>query len=142
VNGIGNQIEWDDLTLRSWRLNSLVTGGEFIEDEIPNALPSLTVELPVVTSGNVGYDAGDYAFRAVATHGFNGNSFHGGVERRLGAVAVRGGARYSRDRWDPTWGVGFGRRVAVDLGFYGTHSNLQDERQYSMAVSIRIQGDE
>jgi hypothetical protein len=139
VNGIANQIEWTDLTLKRFRLQSLLAGGDFIEDELPPPVASAIVELPVVTSGNVGYDDGVYAFRTSVVHGFNGNSFHGGGERRFGAIAVRGGARYSRGRWDPTYGVGIGRRVAVDVGFYGTHANLQDKRQTSMAVSVRIQ---
>ena len=79
-----------------------------------------------------------YGLNAVVTHGFNGNSFHGGAEKTFGPLAVRGGARFSRDHWDPTWGVGFGRRVAVDVGFYGTHSNLEEKQQISMAISIRI----
>jgi hypothetical protein len=29
--------------------------------------------------------------------------------------------------------------VALDVGFYSTHNNLQDKRQASMAISIRIQ---
>ena len=139
VNGIGNQIEWSDLTLKRYTLNSLISGAEFTELEGPAPLASLTVELPVVTTGNVGYDAGDYAFRASVTRGFNGTSFHGGAERQFAALAVRGGMRFSRDHWDPTYGVGFGRRVAIDVGFYSTHNNLQDKRQTSMAISIRIQ---
>lgn len=139
VNGIANQIDWDELTLKRFTLNSLVTGGDFVEQTIANPPGPVTVELPVVTSGNVGYDGDGYAFRASVVHGFNGNSFHGGAEKSIGPFAVRGGARFSRDRWDPTWGFGVGGRVALDVGFYGTHSNLQDERQISMAVSIRIE---
>jgi hypothetical protein len=138
INGIANQIEWSDLTLKLFTLNSLITGGDFIEQNLVPPLGPVTVELPVVTNGNVGYDGDGYAFRASVTHGFNGNSFHGGAEKSFGPLAVRGGARYSRDRWDPTWGVGFGRRVGVDVAFFGTHSNLQDKQEISMAVSIRI----
>jgi hypothetical protein len=139
VNGIGNQIDWDDLTLKRFTLNSLLTGGDFVEQTIANPPGPVTVKLPVVTSGNVGYDGDGYAFKASVVHGYNGNSFHGGAERSFGPLALRGGARYSRERWDPTWGFGIGRRVALDVGFYGTHSNLQDEREISMAMSIRIE---
>jgi hypothetical protein len=139
VNGIGNRIDWSDLTLKRFTLNSLVTGGEFVEETIANPAGPVVVKLPVVSSGNIGYDGGTYAFRASLVHGFNGNSFHGGVERTFGPFALRGGARYSRDQWDPTWGFGVGRRVALDVGFYGTHLNLQEKQQISMAVSIRVQ---
>jgi hypothetical protein len=138
VNGIGNRIEWTDLTLKRYTLNSLSAGGDFVEQTISNPPGPLTVELPIVSSGNVGYDGGGYAFKASVVHGFNGNSFHGGAEKTLGPLAVRGGARYSRDHWDPTWGFGVGRRVGLDVGFYGSHWNLEEKRQISMAVSIRI----
>lgn len=138
VNGIGNQIDWTDLVLKRFTLTSLVQGSEFVEEEIPTPLTNLTVKLPVVTSGNFGFDAAGWGVSTVATHGFNGNSFHGGLERRLGLFAVRGGARYSRDRWDPTYGFGVGRKIALDVGIFNTHANLQDKRQTSIAVSIRI----
>lgn len=139
VNGIGNKIDWDDLTLKRFTLNSLLTGGDFVEQTIANPPGPVTVELPVVTSGNIGYDGDGYAFRASVLHGFNGNTFHGGAERNFGPFAVRGGARYSRDHWDPTFGFGVGGRVALDVGFFGTHSNLQERQDISMAMSIRIQ---
>jgi hypothetical protein len=139
VNGIGNQIDWTELTLKRFTQTSLVSGGEFIEETIANPSGTVTVKLPVETSGNVGYEGDGYAVRGAVTHGFNGNRFHGGVERTFGMIAVRGGARFSRDYWDPTWGVGFGGRVAVDVGFYGTHANLEEKQQISMAVSIRIE---
>jgi hypothetical protein len=138
VNGIGNRIDWSDLRLKRFTLNSLLTGADFVEQTLVPPPGERTVELPVVTNGNIGYDGGGYAFRASVTHGFNGNSFHGGAEKSFGPFAVRGGARYSRDHWDPTWGVGVGRRVALDVGFFATHSNLQDKQEISMAMSIRI----
>ncbi len=79
-----------------------------------------------------------WAVAANAVHGFNGNSFHGGIERRLGPFALRGGTRLSRERWDPTYGFGIGRKVALDVAFFGTHANLQDKRETAIAVSIRI----
>jgi hypothetical protein len=34
--------------------------------------------------------------------------------------------------------VGIGRRIGLDIGFFGTHWNLEEKRQISMAVSLRI----
>lgn len=72
------------------------------------------------------------------TQGYNGKSFHGGVEKALGPLWLRGGGKYTRGKWDPTYGFGIGDRVALDFGFYGTHANLEGKRQTAMAVSIRI----
>ena len=138
VNGIGNQIDWTDFVLKRFTLTSLVQGSDFVQQTLPTSLTNVTVKLPVVTSGNVGFDAGGWAFTTSAMHGFNGNSFHGGLERRLGPFALRGGARYSRQRWDPTYGFGIGRKVALDVGVFGTHANLQEKRETAIAVSLRI----
>jgi hypothetical protein len=141
VNGIGNQIGWTGLTRKRFTLDSLLLGGEFQEDEQGPLVPmaSLVIKLPVVTTGNITFDNGQFAVTAAATRGFNGTSFRGGTERRFGQLAVRGGARFSRGHWDPTYGFGIGRRVALDVGFYSTHNTLQGKRQTSMAVSVRIQ---
>lgn len=45
VNGIGNQIEWDDLTLKRFTLTSLVTGGDFVEETIASPPGPITVKL-------------------------------------------------------------------------------------------------
>lgn len=138
VNGIGNQIEWSELTAKRFTVQNVLNGGDFDEVDAPPPFATTTVELPVVTSGSVGYDDGTTALRASVTHGFNGNSFNGGAERWVGNLAVRGGGRYSRGFWDPTFGVGVGRKVGIDVGFYGSHANLQEEQQWSMAISVRI----
>jgi hypothetical protein len=138
VNGIGNQIEWSDIVQKRYLITSLVQGQDFVEQRLPTTLTEVDVKLPVVTTGSFGVDLGDWAVRTSAGHGFNGNSFRGGVERRFGMFAVRGGARLSRERWDPTYGVGFGGKVAVDVGVFGTHANLQDKRETAIAVSLRI----
>lgn len=138
VNGIGNRIEWSELTAKRFTVQSLLNGGDFDEVDAPAPFATTVVELPVVTSGSVGYDDGTTALRASITHGFNGNSFNGGAERWFGNLAVRGGGRYSRGFWDPTFGVGVGHKVGVDVGFYGSHANLQEEQQLSMAISVRI----
>ena len=138
VNGIANQINWTDLALKRFTLTSLTQGSEFIEQVLPPPGGGVTVKLPTVTSGHFGFDAGGWGVSTTAVHGFNGNSFHGGVERRFGLLQVRGGGRFSRDRWDPTYGFGVGRKVALDVAFYGTHANFQDKRRTSIALSLRI----
>ena len=49
-----------------------------------------------------------------------------------------GGGRYAREKWDPTYGFGIGNRIALDVGFYGTHANLEGKRQTAMAISLRF----
>jgi hypothetical protein len=53
---------------------------------------------------------------------------------------LRGGARYSFSRWNPTVGAGFdmSRRFSVDVAAYGTSANIERTRQTAVAVSLRF----
>ena len=139
VNGIGNQIEWTDFQQKTFTLTALQGGLDFVEKTTPSGVTSLIVKLPVVKTANVGFQVAGWGALASITNGFNGTSFHGGVERQVaGPLWVRGGGRYSRGYWDPTYGFGVGKRVALDVGFYGSHANLEGKRQTAMAVSVRF----
>jgi hypothetical protein len=138
VNGIGNEITWKTFKNRTFTLSALTTGLDFVETTTPSALGPQTVKVKEVKTGNVGFQAGGWGAVAVVTDGFNGHSFNGGVEHKLGPLWLRGGGRKTRGKWDPTYGFGIGSKVALDFGFYGSHANLEGKRQTSMAVSIRI----
>jgi hypothetical protein len=142
VNGIGNHINWSDFTQTTYTLPSLTTaarsGQAFTQTRGVAPFTSLRIELPVVKTGNVGFRALGWGALASVTRGYNGTSFHGGVERQFGPLWLRGGGARTRGHWDPTYGVGIGDRVALDVGFYGTHANLEGRRQTSMAVSLRF----
>ena len=140
INGIGNQITWDDFERKRYTLGLLqdTSGIGFVETVLTPTTTSEKVELPVVKTGNIGFQAAGWGARASLTEGYNDKSFNGGLERQVGPLWLRGGGRYSRGDWDPTYGFGIGGKVALDFGFYGTHANLERKRQTAMAVSLRI----
>ena len=151
LNGMGNQIEWTDFTQRRGTLNSLTTALQTGQDFVttcqgihckpPTAalnLAPLVLKLPVVKTGNIAFHTSQVGAMMSYTQGYNGKSFHGGVEKSVGPLWVRGGGKYTRGKWDPTYGFGIGNNVALDFGFYGTHANLEGKRQTAMAVSIRF----
>ncbi len=138
VNGIGNRIDWSDFSLTTYSLPNLISDLEFTEIEGIPPVTELRVELPVVKTGNVAFRGFGWGAMASATDGFNGKSFHGGIERQLGPVWLRGGGKYTRGHWDPTYGIGVGDRVALDVGFYGSRANLEGRRMTTMAISVRI----
>lgn len=140
VNGIGNRIVWTDVERIDYRLTSLFLGDdEFIES--PAApIGDVRVELPVNYVGDVAYDSDGWSAVAQVGHGFQGASLRGGLEWRLDRLELRGGARYSREQWNPTGGIGLNlsQRVSLDVAAFGTTANAERKRQTAIAVSFRF----
>jgi len=141
ANQIANHIDWRNNHLKRFTMTNLLTGVDFVGTSI--ALPASTIrrELPVEYSGNLGYSAGRWTVRTDSNYGLSKLSSHAGAEYRLGVLALRGGARYGLQKWNPTGGVGlnFTRRFGIDFGFFGNTTNLERKRNVSMAVSLRFE---
>ena len=138
VNGIGNRINWKEFTQRTFTLPSLTAGFDFIETPGTPPVQERQVKLPVVKTANVGFEGAGWGVTATATDGYNGKTFSGGIERQVGSLWLRGGARHSRDHWNPSAGFGIGTNTALDVVVFSTHANFQDERQWAVGASVRI----
>jgi hypothetical protein len=117
ANGVGNFIDWADAEETTYFHASLFQGNGDLSEGGTVPVGDLHVELPVDYRANVAYDVGRWVAVAGFGRGLQGRTFNGGGELRLGTVDVRGGAAYSRERWNPSGGVGLhlSRRVAGDL---------------------------
>ncbi len=140
ANGLGNRIDWRNPSLRRYTLQSLVEGGDFVEQALPSLSSTTKVELPVDYTGSGAYHWNKVSVVAEAAHGFEGTRFHGGLEFRLARIAFRGGASYALERWHPTGGIGLdlSRRVSVDIAAFGTTTNIERQLRPGIAVSLRI----
>jgi hypothetical protein len=140
ANGIANRINWEDLSLKRFSLESVLDGGDFVEERIPLASNDLRVELPVQYSGNAGYNGNRYSVVAEVARGYQGTSFHGGMEYRLHVIEFRGGMRYGLDRWHPTAGVGLnlGSVLSIDTAVLWNTTNIAREYRPGFAVSLRL----
>ena len=154
INGIGNRMTWTDFEQQQFQMSALYNGGveiDFTEVPVTTTLTELEVKMPIVISESLAFRAAGWGFMGslaqkkagssspgVVAMGYDEKSFHGGIERQFGPLWLRGGGRYSRDKWDPTYGFGIGNKVALDVGFYGTHANLEGKRQTTMAISVRF----
>jgi hypothetical protein len=138
ANGIANRIDWDNPRLEQITLQNLFNGGDFIRQPLTSNLSTTRVELPVETNGNVGYNANSWSALVQAGHGFQGNTFHGGVEKRLGLIAFRGGARHSREMWHPSAGIGLNltSRFGIDAAAFDTTANIEKQRRVAFAMSL------
>jgi len=141
ANGIGNHINWSGLRAESYTLGSLLQSLSFVKTSLPAPNGDLRVKLPVRYAGGGGFDANRWSVDSEAGRGLQGNEFHGGAEYRLRSrLAFRGGARYSRQQWNPGGGVGFNLTsgFGIDVAAYGTSTNIEEIRKVALALSLRF----
>jgi hypothetical protein len=140
ASGMGNRIEWDALQRERFTLQSLLNGGDFVEVDLPPPTGTERVELPVTYTGNVGYHSSRWSAESEFSHGMLGKNFHGGLEYRMQKMELRGGGRYSRNRWYPSGGAGFNLtpRFGIDVAAFGTSANIERRRDVALAVSLRL----
>jgi hypothetical protein len=140
ASGLGNRIDWSGLEQQRYTLASLTSGNSDFVSTSTVALGTTRVELPVDYRGNVAYYSDTWSAAGEVGHGYGGGSLHAGLERRFGRMELRGGARYSFSKWNPTAGVGFdlSRRIGVDVAAYGTSANVERTRHTAIAVSLRF----
>ena len=139
VNGIANRMNWTGVERTNYVLDSLFTGGEFID--LPTIQTEDTrVELPVDIRANGAYNADVWTGIVEYGHGYNGATFRAGYEQRFDRFQLRGGGRYIKERWEPTGGVGFNlsQGFGVDVAAFGTSANLERKRHMAIAVSLRF----
>ncbi len=140
ARGIANRIDWKGLEHTRYSLDSLTSDDSDFRQTTAVALGDTRVELPVDYRGNLAYYADRWSAAAEVGRGFGGGSFRGGYEQRLGSFELRGGARYTTKRWNPTAGIGvnLSRRVSLDLAAFGTHTNIERKRNMAIATSVRF----
>jgi len=142
ARGIANRIDWSGLEQKRYLLQSLTSGDSDFQESGGVPAGDVRVELPVDYRANLAYATDKWTAAAEVGHGLGGGSFHGGYEHRLGPAELRGGARYTTTKWNPTGGVGvdLSRRVSLDFAVYGTTTNIERKRQMALAVSMRFNG--
>ena len=138
VSGVANRIVWSKITRHELALVSLFDGNEWVHFKLPGAKSRF--EVPVTYTGDVAYHREKWSVFTEASHGFQGNNFLTGLEYRLGAVELRGGARYSQGKWYPSGGAGFnlGRSFGIDAALFGTKTFLEPDTHIGLAISLRI----
>jgi hypothetical protein len=139
ARGVLNRIDWNAVTLTTYSLSSLTSGNSELALST-GASRDDRVVLPVDYRGTVDYTSERWSAKMGIGHGFAGAVAHAGAERRFGQVAMRGGANYRFNAWNPTAGVGIdiGSHVTFDLAAFGTTANIERTRQLGIAVSLRF----
>jgi hypothetical protein len=121
-------------------LESLVDGGDFLERDLPPTAFARRVVLPVNYTANAAYRAERWSAESEFSQGFQGKNFHCGFEYRPGRLELRGGGRYSRNRWHPSGGLGVNLTpgFGLDVAAYSTSANVERRRDVAVAMSFRF----
>ena len=148
MNGLANEIRWQDVEQTNYTLNNLFTGGDIVDGPtVP--IGDRTLKQPVEYSGNATYDAGRWNASAQISKKvssfegdddrLNSTAFRAGAEYRFGLLEPRGGVFYVRKSWQPAGGVGlnFGG-FGIDAAVYTTDANVERERHATFAFSLRF----
>ena len=147
VDGIGNRINWKELSGRRYTLPSFQDaqqnpsgGTSFTTTSFTPASTDIRVSLPVRYSGNGGYHTDHWAAMAEVGRGLQGFGLSSGAEYYLGPLTVRGGGRYSRERWHGATGVGLTlfKGFGIDAAAFQTSTNIEEDRKISFALSLRL----
>lgn len=140
VRGIANKMDWRDVERTTFSLGSLTSGNKDFLESATTRVGDASVELPVDYRGNLGYRTDRWAAAAEVGQGFQGTSFHSGLEQKFERIELRGGVRYTTKRWNPTGGLGFNLspRFSLDVAAYGTTANIERKRHVAIAASMRF----
>jgi len=142
ANGVGNRINWENLHAQRTMLNSLFSGGNFVDAALPAPSGKRKITLPVGYVSGVSYNMDKWTVAGELSHGVEQTEVHSGVEYRLGVIELRGGGRYAQELWHPAAGVGLNvlPKVGVDIAAFTTATNIQRERRATFALSLRLGG--
>ena len=140
ANGVGNRINWSNVSNTSYALANPLTGNAVFAEHTSRLAGVTPITLPIAYSANVGYNAQAWTAVGDVGWGLGGRSLHGGYEYRFSKVAVRGGSMYVRHMWSPTAGIGLNltAHTALDFAVYGNAANAERKRHPAVAVSVRL----
>jgi len=140
ANGVANRIDWKDLILKKFFMESILEGGDFVEEWIPLSNTNLRAELPTQYSGSASYTRKALTVGAEISRGYQDLALHAGAEYRLRIIEFRGGMRYGMDRYHPNAGLGInlGSLVSLDVAAYWSTTNIERELRPGVAASLRI----
>ena len=104
-------------------------------------MPLLRVVAPEDYRGNLAFRTRTFSFQGEIARAADDTSVHGGLELLLERLQFRGAASRVHDEWLPSGGLSLGmtRRFWLDLATFMTTANIERERRFAVATSVRWQ---
>jgi len=138
-NNLGNSITWRHGSRRPYALDNLFSGAPTLNRGQQTPLSNLRLTSPADYRGNLSFRG-----RALSLHGevareSQNTWFKGGLEYVHDRLQFRGASSVLDDDWLPSAGVSVRvtSRFWLDMAGFTTMSNVEHERRYAVASSIR-----
>lgn len=138
-NNIGNRLNWRNLVARPYALGSLFSGNSEFVRGVESQLSTLRVIAPVDYRGNIGFRSRVFSFQGELSRAADETAVQAGVELLLERLQFRGAGSRVREEWLPSGGlsVGITPRLWLDLATFMTTANIERERRFALAASVR-----
>jgi hypothetical protein len=138
-NNLLNRITWSNRTEREYSMPTLFSGTPRLDRTAPQVLSPLRTRSAGDYRANLAFRGRTLSFHGEFATELVDQSFRGGMEWTRDRIEVRGAAVLVRNDWHPTVGVSVAvmPRLWLDLAGFMTTANVERERRYSVATSVR-----
>jgi hypothetical protein len=138
-NNLANHMQWRNVTERDYALSSLTSGMSFSTSP-RRAVADVAASVPTDHRGHLGFHSARFSLEGEVGRQAERTVLRGGIEHRFARVQLRGGATYSDRQWLPSAGVSVPllRRLQLDLATFSSTANVEQERRFSLAASLRL----
>jgi hypothetical protein len=140
MNNLAHRMTWRGVASRRYAMASLFSGDARFITSAPQPFGTVRSELPSDYRANLSFNGRTLAFRTEVSREWEKVAFRGGVEHTSDRLQFRVATTYVDEAWFPTAGlsVGLTKRLWVDVAGFTTNSNVERERRFAVASSIRI----
>jgi hypothetical protein len=139
ADGVGNRIDWKNVTHREYELARLTGGTTRVTAVRTEEAADVRQHLPVATRVQGAYVGDAWKGLVEVQRGFQGTTAAAALQRQFSAIELRGGARLVDRVVLPAAGVSVrAGRAWLDFGAAISTANIERERNVVVATSIRF----
>lgn len=140
ADGLANEITWRNVTRRAYEKSRLTGGISSFSRTLQESAPDIRYSLPHQYRVQSAYLAARWGVIGEIEHGLQRTVVSAGIERRYGALQVRGGGRHLDRVVLPSAGVSVrAGRAWLDVGAALTTANIERQRNVIIASSLRFE---
>jgi hypothetical protein len=140
ANNLAHRMTWRRVSYRRYSMLSLFSGDARFVTTPEQVLGVLRSNVPTDYRGNLSFTGKTFTLRTEVAREWDKVALRAGVEHSRERVQFRVATAYVDDAWYPTAGlsVGVSGRLWLDFAGFTTNANVERQRRFAVASSIRI----